>query len=160
MRELEQPLHDLARVFSRTPVGFCIFDADLRYCYINTALAQRNGLAAEAHLGRLIGELFPDLAANIEPALRQALKSGEAVVTSRVAGMTPGPAGETIYFRNTFSPILDDQGRSIGVSVPTHLRSTGFYLIECVARPVHFFDDVLCGGGPGERFGGLVVLGE
>jgi len=25
------------------------------------------------------------------------------------------------------------------VSVPTHLRSTGFYLIECVARPVHFF---------------------
>ena len=45
-------------------------------------------------------------------------------------------------------------------SVPTHLSSTGFYLIECVARPVHFFDDVLCGGGPGERFGGLVVLGE
>ena len=31
-------LLDLARVFDHLPAGFCVFDAELRYVYVNGAL--------------------------------------------------------------------------------------------------------------------------
>ena len=45
-------------------------------------------------------------------------------------------------------------------SVPTHLNGTLLHLIEGVPSSIHFFEDVSGGGGPGEGFGVLVVLGE
>ena len=90
--ELDQSLQDLAQILAEVPVGFCVFDRDLNYCYINPALALRNGRAAEDHLGRTMGEILqPEVTARIEPTLRQALKGGEAVLSEMVARIKSAP---------------------------------------------------------------------
>ena len=114
--ELDGLLGDFARIFAKVPMGFCVFDTELRYRYLNAALADRNGHTVEAHLGRRISDIYPKLAKAVEPALREAMDSGAAVVTGAMTGLIPRPGGGVAYFRNTFSPILDSQGHVIGVS--------------------------------------------
>lgn len=60
--ELDGLLGDLARIFAKVPMGFCVFDTELRYRYLNAALADRNGHTVEAHLGRRISDIYPKLA--------------------------------------------------------------------------------------------------
>ncbi|MGW3241984.1 SpoIIE family protein phosphatase [Streptomyces sp. NPDC001070] len=68
----------LRQVLDGTPAGVGIFDPQLRYVYVNPALARMNGLPAEAHLGRTIGEVLPDLDDAGEEALRQVLSDGKS----------------------------------------------------------------------------------
>ncbi|MEI6180005.1 MAG: PAS domain-containing protein, partial [Chloroflexales bacterium] len=61
------------------PVGIGFLDPELRYVRVNPALARLNGRTPTEHLGHTLGDLFPKLAAQIEPTLRQILATGEAV---------------------------------------------------------------------------------
>ena len=51
----------LRQVLDGTPAGVGIYDPQLRYVYVNPALARMNGLPADAHVGRRITEVLPDL---------------------------------------------------------------------------------------------------
>ena len=44
------------------PVGFAFIDQQLRFQVVNEKLAEINGLPADAHLGRDVREVVPDLA--------------------------------------------------------------------------------------------------
>ncbi|MDX2649998.1 SpoIIE family protein phosphatase [Streptomyces sp. PA03-1a] len=68
----------LRQVLDGTPAGVGIYDPQLRYVYVNPALARMNGLPAEAHLGRRITEVLPDLDDAGEEALRQVLSDGKS----------------------------------------------------------------------------------
>ena len=46
----------LAAYFSSSTVGLCILDAELRYLAINATLAEINGMPADEHLGRTVGD--------------------------------------------------------------------------------------------------------
>ena len=41
------------------PVGIAVLDAELRFVRVNDALAAMTELAAEAHVGRTLGDLVP-----------------------------------------------------------------------------------------------------
>lgn len=70
-------LLDLARVFDHLPTGFCVFDAELRYVYVNGALAALSGLPPEDHIGRTFHEMLPRVAQSVETELRQVLTTGK-----------------------------------------------------------------------------------
>src|SRR5271170_4668167 len=63
----------LAAYFSASRVGLAVLDTNLCYVTINKALADMNGIPAEAHLGKSIRELMSDLAEVVEPPLQRVL---------------------------------------------------------------------------------------
>jgi PAS domain S-box-containing protein len=114
--DLERPIQELSQIFATVPVGFCVFDAGLRYRYINPVLAALNGLPAEAHLGRNVLEVLPEAAHRIEPALRQVLATGRTVAGDTEVSEIPGEPGTAKSFRNIYSPICNEHGEVVGAS--------------------------------------------
>lgn len=70
----------LKHVYRTAPIGLCLFDTELRYRHINEWLASINGLSVEAHLGRTISEVIPDVSAGVESLLRRVMETGEPVL--------------------------------------------------------------------------------
>lgn len=78
----------LDSMLTAAPVGFALFDLDLRCLRVNEALAAINGLAPEDHVGRTAEELEA-LPAEVGEDLRQVLQTGRAVAIREVSGHTP-----------------------------------------------------------------------
>src|SRR5665647_1819140 len=69
----------LLRTFvDATPVGLGYWDLDLRYRWLNTALAELSGLPVAEHLGRRVAEI-PDLTPTVALNLHRVLLSGRPV---------------------------------------------------------------------------------
>jgi PAS domain S-box-containing protein len=68
----------LLTAFAHTSaIGFAILDRELRYQAINSRLAKINGMAAEAHLGRRVGEIFGESSESVaEASYRQVFNQG------------------------------------------------------------------------------------
>ncbi|MFP2908637.1 PAS domain-containing protein [Pyxidicoccus sp. 3LFB2] len=82
-----------SRVFLETmvasaPVGLAFVDLDFRFIHINDALASMNGLPREAHLGRKLSEIIPELWPFVEPHYRTVLETGKPVLDLEVTGAT------------------------------------------------------------------------
>src|SRR6266576_4859847 len=71
-----QPLLDAA--VDHAPVGMAVLDAELRYLHVNAALAELNGIAVDAHIGRRLDEIVPrDVADRVAPVIRRVLDTGQ-----------------------------------------------------------------------------------
>jgi PAS domain-containing protein len=75
---------DFEKLCGHAPVGICYFDADLRYVYVNDWLATLNGLPVQQHLGQKIGDILPNVAADVEGELRRVLETGEPLLQAEV----------------------------------------------------------------------------
>src|SRR5579875_2717821 len=65
----------LRTILDRSAAGIGVLDRDLRYIYVNDALARLNGIPAAEHLGRTVRELIPDLDhRQLDAALAQVLR--------------------------------------------------------------------------------------
>jgi PAS domain-containing protein len=53
----------ISKILDAPNVGFAICDEQLRYLYINDALAKLNGVPPAAHYGRTVREILGDIAA-------------------------------------------------------------------------------------------------
>jgi PAS domain S-box-containing protein len=110
-----QRLAQLQAVYDGAPVGLAMLDVNLRYVSINRRLADMNGHPIEAHLGRTVREMIPELFPSVEPFIRRAL-DGESVLgvemTKPASGANPG---STILL--SYEPVFDEGGEVVGVSV-------------------------------------------
>ena len=110
-----QRLATLQAVYDGAPVGLAFLDGNLRYVSINRRLADMNGYSIEAHLGRTVREMIPELFPIVEPFIRRAL-SGESILgvemTKPASSANPG---STIML--SYEPAFDEAGEVVGVSV-------------------------------------------
>jgi len=97
-------------------VGLCYLDTDLRYFYINDWLADINGLPAEKHLGRSIRELFPELAASIEPQFQKVIDTGEPIIKGKAFVETPAQPGIKRLFEHSYFANKSADGTVLGIS--------------------------------------------
>jgi PAS domain S-box-containing protein len=110
-----QRLAQLQAVYDGAPVGLAFIDVDMRYVSINRRLADMNGYPIEAHLGRTVREMIPELFPSVEPFIRRAL-SGESVLGVEMTKPASGPnPGSTILL--SYEPAFDEGGEVVGVSV-------------------------------------------
>jgi len=117
MKRQEKPAHkDLQGFYQEAPIGLCSLDTNLRYLHINDWLAELNGLPVEAHLGRTIGEVLPDVAAGVEQQLRKVMETGEPIIDGRVDAETPAYPGVVRNFLHHYYPVRSEDGRIVGVS--------------------------------------------
>lgn len=107
----------LAAFFNSSTVGLGIFDNQLRFQAVNTALALMNGLPAEAHVGKTAREILGTLN-GLELALQRFLISGEPVLDLQLSGHLPNRA-EVIHWIGNYFPIKNslDDVKQIGAVV-------------------------------------------
>lgn len=107
----------LDTLLQRAPVGFAFIDRGLRFSHVNQLLAETNGLSVADHLGRGIHDVVPDLAAQIEPVLRQIFETGEPQTGIEITGKTPAEPGRTRVWEEGFYPVHAPDDGVIGVGV-------------------------------------------
>ncbi|WP_424810517.1 PAS domain-containing protein [Roseococcus sp. YIM B11640] len=103
----------LRATYESAPVGLCLLDRDFRFLAANQMLAQLTGRDAAAYIGQPLAQVLPHLAAELEPAMRRVLETGEPIqeYELRVRG-----ADDDRYWLCSFHPVRGDRGRITGVS--------------------------------------------
>lgn len=97
-------------------VGVAVLDATLRYTYVNRALADYNGQRPEAHTGRTLGEILPDVdLASMDRILRQVLADGIPRSTILEGITAADRSGAPRWFHNAFHRLESESGTVIGV---------------------------------------------
>jgi PAS domain S-box-containing protein len=75
---IQHQFAELESLYAELPVGLCFLDKNLRYVRINERLANMNGFAVSAHLGRGLREtISQQFADTVEPLYRRVLLTGE-----------------------------------------------------------------------------------
>ena len=70
---------ELEGIYQASPVGLAMVDPNFRYIHCNSAIAAISGLSQRDHVGRLVSEIWPLSAAQVQAALRNALEFGQPV---------------------------------------------------------------------------------
>ncbi|QDV84262.1 PAS domain-containing protein [Planctomycetes bacterium TBK1r] len=113
---VREKLSELEHLYRTTPIGLCMMDTDLRYRRINDYLAEINGRPVEAHLGRPLREVLPDIADSIEPLYREVIETGQAKRSIEIERPPVDGHGQSSFFLASYHPLKDDSGRVRGVS--------------------------------------------
>ncbi|WP_192806037.1 SpoIIE family protein phosphatase [Streptomyces sp. SS1-1] len=118
VRQVERDVALSTRTIAQAPVGLAVLDTELRYVSVNPALAELNGLPAEAHLGHMPHELMLDTEAarTVEAALRAVLRTGEPVVNRRVVGRTRAHPDVDHFWSVSLYRLEDTAGTVLGVA--------------------------------------------
>ena len=101
----------------QAPIGFTYLDRELRYVLINEKLAELNGIAAAAHIGKRIHEIVPTLAAAVEEVCNQVLATGQPVKDHEFSGETALAPGVKRYWNESWYPVRDGAGEIVSFGV-------------------------------------------
>ncbi|MFF7098959.1 SpoIIE family protein phosphatase [Streptomyces nigra] len=118
VRQVERDVALSTRTIAQAPVGLAVLDTELRYVSVNPALAELNGLPAEAHLGHMPHELMQDAEAahTVEAALRAVLRTGEPVINRRIVGRTRAHPDMDRFWSISLYRLEDTAGTVLGVA--------------------------------------------
>jgi PAS domain S-box-containing protein len=111
----QRELAELEHIYQTAPVGLCLIGADLRYLRINERLAAMNGLPADEHLGRTVGEVMPEAAPYFAPLLRRIMESGRPVLDWQFR-TEKSPAGGQRDLLASYYPVKAASGDIVGVA--------------------------------------------
>ena len=92
-QSISDPDRLIAAYFQSSTVGLCTLDAELRYVAINDALARRNGIPAQQHLGKTVREILGPVADLLEPEFRRAFELGRPILNLEIGPVPPGQRG-------------------------------------------------------------------
>ena len=95
----------LDAMLAAAPVGLGFVDHELRYVRVNNQLAAMNGLSVEAHLGRTVLDVLPNLGASLEPLLRGVFASGTPTGSTELSGFTAAHPGERHWWEVNYFPV-------------------------------------------------------
>ena len=111
----EDAADTLRAIFDNAPVGLALFDRELHYLQVNRTLAEFNRRSVEAHLGRRITDVLPELpAADLETKVRAVLADGQLHPGQEVRDPTPDhPTGRIL--EGSYFPVKRADGEIIGV---------------------------------------------
>ena len=133
-QRLAEQLAELEAIYHTAPIGLAVLDRDLRFLRINQRLAEINGASVEAHLGRTVRQMAPDLSAQSEAALRMVLETGRPLVDVELHGETPAQPGVTRHYVEQWHPVHGSGGEVAGVSVVAEDVTERRQAIELLAR--------------------------
>jgi PAS domain S-box-containing protein len=108
---------ELQAVYDTAPVGMCMLDRDMRFIRINRRLAAMNRRPPEAHIGRRVGEVVPEIREVAELLFRRVIETREPILNHEVTGVRATEAGDLQSWTENWVPILDPRGEVVGVNV-------------------------------------------
>ncbi|OIQ96417.1 phytochrome-like protein cph1 [mine drainage metagenome] len=99
----------LRHFMESSPLSMLIVDTELRYLSVNEAFAEISGMPVEAHLGRTIRQVLPQLAPALESLYQRVLATGEPLRNIEVCGEVPFSGVHRCWLVSYF-PILGSRG--------------------------------------------------
>lgn len=108
---------ELQALYETAPVGLCVLTPDLRFLRVNRHMAQMNGLPIEAHLGRRVAEVLPDLQEPTARLAQRVLQSGEPLHAIEIEGETPAQPGIRRHWSESWLPLRDAAGHVTGLHI-------------------------------------------
>ncbi len=106
----------LGGMLAQSPIGMALLDEDLRYMWLNDALARSGGVPRDKRLGRRLSELLPGLPAEqLEGRMREVLKTGVPVMNFEYRGRTVADPHREHAYSTSFFRLDDSAGRVLGV---------------------------------------------
>ena len=115
-REREETLALLNVVLASAPVGFALLGADHRVVRVNDSMARVSGIPAEAHIGRHVEELQPELWTQTEPMLRVVLEERRTLIDVELVRRDGGLTRDR-HFRASFFPVSTEESAPLCVGV-------------------------------------------
>lgn len=112
-RKALESLKLLESITAAAPLGFKLVDRDFGVISINDNLARISGRSIDDHLGRTVGELWPELWTQVRDTYEGALR-GETVLNVEVSGPSAEQPGRTLYWVASYYPVRIG-GEIIGV---------------------------------------------
>ena len=103
--EALEALSILDAVESSTSLGLAFIDRDFRIARINAVMAAVNGGTIAEQLGRTVAETVPEFWPVLEPAYRQVLETGRALLNREVTGEVAGEPGVRRVWLTNFYPV-------------------------------------------------------
>ncbi|MDA8746219.1 ATP-binding protein [Rubripirellula amarantea] len=107
--ELLSQKSEMDLMYKAAPVGMSLVGPDLRYIRINDRLADIHGLSREAHLGKRIRDVLPDLGQKIERFYQRILKTGEAQLDNEITGTTDASSKRRTWLASYY-PLKGEDG--------------------------------------------------
>jgi PAS domain S-box-containing protein len=114
---IDRALGWLRALIANAPQGMALLDPDLRYLLVNDALIAINGVPVEQHLGRAIGDVFPEYAHLVVPLFRGVIESGRPLAGVPVRGETPAQPGVDRMWEVDVYPVDGPDGGRLGVAM-------------------------------------------
>ncbi|HVZ47168.1 MAG TPA: PAS domain-containing protein, partial [Gemmatimonadaceae bacterium] len=105
----------LDAALAAVPVALAIIDRDLRYIKVNATTATMTAWPIEAHTGRTLREINPQLAPELEAMMRRVIETGEPVTGFHVVRPTPHARGGKIDIVMQMAPFYDADGAIAGL---------------------------------------------
>ena len=138
--ELQRVNGFLDTLLRTAPIGFCFLDLNLRYQRVNECLAQMNGISVEAHLGRHIAEVNPEMAEGVREMTAYILATGEAVMNRELTSETPAAPGVMQFWNASWYPVQGNAGNIDGFGVIVEDITARKEAQETIARQVRDMD--------------------
>ncbi|MFJ5774042.1 SpoIIE family protein phosphatase [Streptomyces sp. NPDC093094] len=118
VRRLERDVALSTRMVAQSPIGLAVLDTSLRYVSVNPALERIDGVSAEDHLGRTMGEVLPRLdVGHLETAARRVLSTGQPLVDRPAVGRTPADPEQDHALSVSMYRLEDALGTVLGVAL-------------------------------------------
>ena len=111
-RQLEQ----LEELYATAPIGLGSLDTELRFVRVNERLAQIDGLAADAHVGRRLADVVPEVAVSLEDTYREVIATGIPLMERELRAATPALPGVQRDWQVSIYPLKHPDGTVLGVT--------------------------------------------
>jgi PAS domain S-box-containing protein len=112
----KEQLEELERLYATAPIGLGFLDTELRFVRVNERLAQIDGLAAEAHIGRRLADVVPEVAESLEGIYREAIETGTSLAERELRAATPALPGVPRDWLVSAYPLKHPDGSVLGVT--------------------------------------------
>ncbi len=113
--ELDEALARLDVLLEHAPVGLGFYDTEFRYVRVNAPLAEIAGLPTDAHRGRGIADVVPDVWRVVGPRFEEVLETGEPILDHEVSAQTPAAPGVTRHWLASIYPVFGSDGAILGL---------------------------------------------
>jgi PAS domain S-box-containing protein len=98
----------LQGLLDSVPVGLAFWDPSRRFVRVNASLAAVNGVPAEAHVGRPIGELVAGLPPHVEEDIAEVFATGRTIDQREVVWRPPSSPDEERAWLVSYFPVSRD----------------------------------------------------
>ncbi|MEI6521091.1 MAG: PAS domain S-box protein [bacterium] len=114
---IQRQLNEIASYYENIPVGLALLDTDLRFLRVNNLLAAMNGVPAEEHIGKTIGEIIPSLELPAKQLTETIISTGKPVVGIEISGEIATQPGFVRTCLESWYPVLGDNNKIVGFTV-------------------------------------------
>ncbi|CAD5982684.1 Virulence sensor protein BvgS [Planktothrix tepida] len=116
-QELLQKQQLLDAFITSAPVGMTVLDDQLKFAFINQALAEINGISVEEHIGKTPWDIVPDLAIKQEKIFHEVLNEGRTILSIEISGETLKQPGVNRTWLVSYFPIRSQSQKPIAIGI-------------------------------------------